>query len=138
MNSIAIKSSSPGPCPEWKGEVNTVQPDKDASIALVVKRTWANLHGVKMFLRQQESPQTEIRGVDDSHVIFATVLDSNDARGVWIELAGNEQKRDSAVARFSILVPWSQVLTIVVAEQFAPAIRQEARKIGFTGETERE
>jgi hypothetical protein len=29
-------------------------------------------------------------------------------------------------------------LTIVVAKQFSPAIRQEARKIGFTGEIERE
>jgi hypothetical protein len=29
-------------------------------------------------------------------------------------------------------------LTIVVAEQFSAAIRQEARKIGFTGETEPE
>jgi hypothetical protein len=26
----------------------------------------------------------------------------------------------------------------VVAEHFSPAIRQEARKIGFTGETDRE
>jgi hypothetical protein len=115
-----------------------MQLDKDACIAVVVKRTWANLHGVKMFLRQQENPQTEIRGVDESHVIFATVLDCDDARGVWIELAANEQKRDSGGERSSILVPWSQILTIVVAEQFSPAIRQEARKIGFTGETERE
>ncbi len=115
-----------------------MQLDKDASIAVVVKRTWANLHGVKMFLRQQDSPQTEIRGVDESHIIFATVLDSDDARGVWIELAASGQKRDPAVERFSILIPWSQVLTIVVAEHFSPAIRQEARKIGFTGETDRE
>ena len=115
-----------------------MQLDKHASIAVVVRRAWVNLHGVKMFLRQQESPQTEIRGVDESHVIFATVLDSDDARGVWIEMAANGHKQDTAAERFSILVPWSQVLTIVVAEQFSPAIRQEARKIGFTGETERE
>jgi hypothetical protein len=118
-----------------------MQLDKDACIALVVKRAWANLHGVKMFLRQQEYPQTEIRGVDESHVIFARVLDSDDARGIWIELAVNEQKRDSGdsgVERSSMLVPWSQVLTIVAAKQFSPAILREARKIGFTGETERE
>jgi hypothetical protein len=34
-----------------------------------------------------------------------------------------------------MLIPWSEVLTIVVSEQFSPAIRQEARRIGFTGET---
>jgi hypothetical protein len=115
-----------------------MQIDKDASIAVVVKRTWANLHGVRMFLRQHENPQTEIRGVDESHILFATVLDSDDTRGVWIELTADKQKQVSAVERFSLLVPWSQILTIVVAEQFSPAIRQEARKIGFTGETERE
>jgi hypothetical protein len=91
-----------------------------------------------MFLRPQDSPQTEIRGVDESHILFATVLDSDDARGVWIELAPGKQQPKSAAGRVSILVPWSEVLTIVVAEQFSAAIRQEARRIGFTGETERE
>lgn len=115
-----------------------MQIDKAASIAVVVTRTWANLHGVKMFLRQHENPQNEIRGVDDSHILFATVLDSDDARGLWIELPGDKQKQDSAAERFSLLVPWSQVLTVVVAEQFSAAIRQEARKIEFMSETERE
>jgi hypothetical protein len=115
-----------------------MQIDKKASIAVIVRRTWANLHGVRMFLRQHENPQTEIRGVDESHILFGTVLDSDDARGVWIALTADKQKPDSAVERFSLLVPWSQVLSIVVAEQFSASIRQEARKIGFTGETERE
>jgi hypothetical protein len=115
-----------------------MQIDKNASVAVIVKRTWANLHGVRMFLRQHENPTTEIRGVDESHIIFATVLDSDDARGVWIELTADKQKPESSVGRFSLLIPWSEVLTIVVGEQFSAAIRQEARKIGFTGETERE
>jgi hypothetical protein len=115
-----------------------MQIDKNASIAVIVKRTWANLHGVRMFLRPHESPQTEIRGVDERHIIFGTVLDSDDDRGVWIALTADKQRPDSAVGGFSLLVPWSQVLTIVVGEQFSAAIRQEARKIGFTGETERE
>lgn len=115
-----------------------MQIERDASVAVVVRRTWANLHGVKMFLRSHESPPPEIRGVDDSHILFATVLDANDVRGVWIELAGAKQTPDSAAERFSLLVPWAQVLTIVLAEHFSASIRQEARKIGFTGETERE
>lgn len=114
-----------------------MQLDKDASIAVVVKRTWANLHGVKMFLRP-EGPQTEIRGVDESHILFATVLDSEDQRGVWIELAANKSKKGSTMERFTLLVPWSEILTIVVSKQFSAAIRQEARKIGFTGEMESE
>jgi hypothetical protein len=112
--------------------------ERNASVAVVVRRTWANLHGVKMFLRRQEDWQTEIRGVDESHILFATVLDADGATGVWIELTGNKQTQDSAVERFSLLVPWNEVLTIVLAEQFSASIRQEARRIGFTGETERE
>jgi hypothetical protein len=114
-----------------------MQIDKAASVAVVVKRTWVNLHGVKMFLRQHD-PQAEIRGVDESHILFATVLDADDVRGVWIEVNADKEKSGSAGERFRLLIPWSEVLTIVVAGQFSAAIRQEARKIGFTGETERE
>jgi hypothetical protein len=115
-----------------------MQIDKGTSVALVVRRPWANLHGIKMFLRQHENPQMEIRGVDESHILFATVRDSDDVRGVWIELTPDSEQPDSITGPVSLLVPWSQVLAIVVASHFSTAIRQEARKIGFTGEIERE
>jgi hypothetical protein len=115
-----------------------VQIEKGAKIAVIVERTWVNLHGVKMFLRPQENPQTEIRGVDESHIIFGKVLDGDDARGVWIEVIANGQKQEPTEERFILLVPWSRVLSIVVANEFLPAIRLEARRIGFTGETDRE
>ncbi len=115
-----------------------MQIDKNVSIAVVVSRPWANLHGVRMFLRPHENPPEEIRGVDDSHIIFGTVLDSDDARGVWIALTATKPNAESAAERFRLLIPWTQVLTIVVAEQFSAAIRQEARRIGFTGEIQRE
>jgi hypothetical protein len=114
-----------------------MQIDKGASVAVVIKRPWANLHGVRMFLRRNENPQADLRGVDESHILFAKVLDS-DTRGIWIELNTDKHGEDPAVERFSLLIPWDQVLTIVIAEQFSPAIRQEARRIGFTGEIERE
>ena len=113
--------------------------EKGASVAVVVNQAWANLHGVKMFLRPGESSQTDIRGVDESHVLFAKVLDAEDSTGVWIEVQTDKHREeDLAPGAVRILIPWRQVLTIVVAEQFSPAIRQEARRIGFTGETERE
>lgn len=89
-----------------------MQIDKAASIAVVVKKTWANLHGVNTFLRQHPDPQADIRGVDESHILFAKVLDPDDP-GVWIELTGDKQNADCAVGRVSLLVRWSQVLTIV-------------------------
>lgn len=115
-----------------------MQIEKGASVAVVVKRTWANLHGVRMFLRRHDSPRTEIRGVDESHILFATVLDADDARGVWIETNLDGKEPDSSPEKFKVLVPWSQILALVVTDQFSPAIRQEARKIGFTGETQGE
>jgi len=111
--------------------------DKGANVAVVVNRTWVNLHGVKMFLRPPEGSHTDIRGVDESHILFAKVLDAEGAIGVWIEAHSDKQKED-AREPVRMLIPWSQVLTIVVAAQFSPAIRQEARRIGFTEETERE
>jgi hypothetical protein len=108
--------------------------DKGANVAVVVNRTWANLHGVKMFLRPQEGSQSDIRGVDESHVLFAKVLDGEEANGLWIEVHTGKDAGDSAAERVSMLIPWRQVLTIVVAQQFSPSIRQEARRIGFTGE----
>ena len=112
--------------------------DKGASVAVVVKQSWANLHGVKMFLRHGEGSQTDIRGVDESHILFATVLDAEGPIGIWIEPHMDKHGEDLAVDAVRMLIPWSQVLAIVVAEQFSPAIRQEARRIGFTGEIDPE
>jgi hypothetical protein len=108
--------------------------EKGASLAVVVKQSWANLHGVKMFLRPGEGSRTDIRGVDESHVLFVTALDAENPLGLWIEVHAEKHGEDTAVDAIRMLIPWSQVLTIVVAEQFSPAIRQEARRIGFTGE----
>jgi len=112
--------------------------DKGASVAIVVNRAWANLHGVKMFLRQGEAPETDIRGVDDSHILFAKVLDAEDSRGVWIEVDTNKHEEDLASDSVRMMIPWNQVLAIVVAPRFSPAIRHEARRIGFTGEIDPE
>jgi len=112
--------------------------DKGANVAVVVKQAWANLHGVKMFLRQGEGLQTDIRGVDESHILFAKVLDAEDPIGVWIEAHADKHGEGPGLNRARMLIPWSQVLTIVVAEQFSPAVRQEARRIGFTGEIDPE
>lgn len=109
-----------------------------ANVAVVVTLAWANLHGVKMFLRQGEGSRADIRGVDDSHILFAKVLDAEDSRGIWIETHTDKHGQDLGNGAVKMLIPWSQILTIVVAEQFSPAIRQEARRIGFTGETEPE
>jgi len=116
--------------------------DKGANVAVVVNRTWANLHGVKMFLRQGEDPQSDIRGVDESHILFARGLDAEDPRGVWIEvnvdMNADRHEVDLASGLVKMLIPWSQVLAIVVAPRFSPAIRHEARRIGFTGEIDPE
>jgi hypothetical protein len=99
--------------------------DKGTSVAVVINRHWANLQGVRMFLR----PEKDIGGADESHVVFARMLDSEDRNGLWIELTKN--KEDSTVKSLSFLIPWSQILSVVVGEDFSPDIREQARKIGF-------
>ncbi|HKE29555.1 MAG TPA: hypothetical protein VKB88_44700 [Bryobacteraceae bacterium] len=89
-----------------------------------------------MFLR--EDPRTEVRGIDDSHVLFVKVVDAEDARGLWIEVARQQRAIESSVELFNILIPWTEVLAVVTAKEFSSAVRQEARRIGFTGEMESE
>ena len=113
-----------------------MQIDKSLMIAVVVKRAWVNLHGIRMFLR--EDPRTEIRSIDDSNVLFVKVVDAEDARGLWIEVERQEPARESGVERFNILIPWTEVLAVVTAVEFSSAVRQEARRIGFTSEMESE
>ena len=113
-----------------------MQIEKGSIVAVVVKRTWANLHGVRMFLH--ENPLAEMRGVDESHILFAKVLDAEDSKGLWIEVDRRRPTQDAGVDQFQMLIPWSEVLALVVGKEFSSAIRQEARKIGFTGEMEPE
>ncbi len=84
-----------------------------------------------MFLRHYQDPQKEIRGTDGSHVIFAEVLDSEDPKGLWIELYTDQHRNDPTVKRLPLFIPWGQVISIVIAQEFSPAIREEARQIGF-------
>jgi hypothetical protein len=95
---------------------------------------WANLRGVRIFLRQNQNPDQEIRGEDDSHVIFGELLDYEDLRGLWIELNSHKHQQDATVQRQTLLIPWSEVLTLVLAEKFSPEVWNEAKKIGFTSE----
>jgi hypothetical protein len=108
--------------------------EKGTSVAVVINRSWANLHGVRGFLRQNQTPQLEIRGTDETHIVFAKVLDAEDTKGLWIELNSDKHKDDPSTKRFSLLVPWNQILTIVVGEEFSPEIWEEAKKVGFTSE----
>src|SRR4029077_17673853 len=98
-----------------------MQIDKESNVALIVKRTWVNLHSVRLFLN--ENPRADIRGVDDSHILFAKVLDAEDARGVWIEVDRGKQAEHPGMERFRMLIPWTEVLAIVLGKEFSPAIR---------------
>jgi hypothetical protein len=101
---------------------------KNASVAVVVSRTWANLQGIKRFIR--EVPLNEVRGPDDSHAIFARVLDADDDRGFWIELDTERDRKDPAEKQM-IMIPWGEILAVVVAKKFSPAMRD--MPMGFQG-----
>jgi hypothetical protein len=105
--------------------------EKGASAAVVVFRSWVNLHWVRRFLRYYEEPDREVRG-DESHIILARVLDADDPHGLWIELNTARHEKDPTVEKHNLLVPWSQVLSIVIPEKdFSDAVQDEVCKIGF-------
>jgi len=99
--------------------------------AVVVRRDWVNLHWVRAFLRRYDQPQREVRG-DESHTIFARVLESDDPHGLWIELNTTKHAEDPSIDRLTFLVPWGEVLAVPISEKAFPAdIQEEARKMGF-------
>jgi hypothetical protein len=75
--------------------VNNMDIPKERTVAIVVNREWVNLHFVRMFLRQYENPEHEVLGPDVSHLVFAKILDSNDHRGLWVELNTEQLKEDA-------------------------------------------
>ena len=108
-----------------------MQIPKNASAAIVVSREWANLAGVRMFLRRYQTPSKEIGGTDPSHLILAKVLDSEDNHGLWIELFTEQHRQDPTAERFSLMVPWNYITAIVLTEEWTPALQEEMRKVGF-------
>jgi len=107
-------------------EINT-------SVAVVVNKGWANLFGVRAFLREGREIQ---ESHDESHIILARVLDSKDPSGLWITNSG-QQEADPKVSVRGIMVPWSAILTIVIRQDLSPELWAEARKFGFVSEMDK-
>ncbi|MGB6944370.1 MAG: hypothetical protein WBE37_18355 [Bryobacteraceae bacterium] len=116
-----------------------MQIPKGKAVAVIVRRDWANLAAVRIFLRQGETPPgKQIGGSDDSHIIFTDVLDADDPKGLWIELNTERHKDDPSVERFPFLVPWAYVLAVVISEKFSPEVYESARKMGFNPKPQRD
>ena len=103
---------------------------KDTDVAVVVSKDWANLFGVRMFLRDgNEIGESH----DGSHIILAAVLESTDPYGLWI--TNSKQKKEDPKAKVKgIMIPWGQILTVVVLQKFSPELWVDAKKLGFVSE----
>jgi len=95
---------------------------QNSSNAVVVRKEWAHLQAIQLFLKDQAD---EMRSDDDSHTIFARVLDDTDERGLWIELNRREHERDSSIELQSMMIPWHAVLAVVVGEELSCKIEEE-------------
>ncbi len=102
----------------------------------MLSRNFRKLRNALSIRHYKEILDLKMRRIQD--ILFAKVLDAEDSRGMWIEVDRRKSTPDSGVDQFQLLIPWSEVLSLVVAKEFSSAIRQEARKIGFTGEMEPE
>jgi hypothetical protein len=108
----------------------------NGSTAVVVRKSWANLQAIKLFLRDRspheieppENDSSEIGRPDESHTIFVHVLDDTDERGLWIELNTKEHQEDPAVELQALMIPWHEVLAIAVGNDFTSAL-EEGQKL---------
>jgi hypothetical protein len=104
---------------------------QNSATAIAVKKSWANLQAIKLFLR--DCPSCEIQSADESHLIFARVLDDTDERGLWIELNTTKHENDPAADLDALMVPWHAVLGVVVANDLAkPAAEAKHAGISLT------
>ena len=102
---------------------------KNTTAVIVVRRAWANLAGVRWFLRR-DAPQDSIGSPDqEAHALIVKILDSDDARGLFVELNTEAHKSDPNIQKFDLMIPWSFVLGIIV-EQSGEG-EQLRREYGF-------
>lgn len=106
---------------------------KNSSAAVVVDRDWANLAGVRIFLRRYQDPSKEVKGSDTSHLIMAKILDSEDRHGLWVELTAAKLAPDPTAKPFTLMIPWAKITAIALTEDWTPALQEEMRQIGFVG-----
>jgi hypothetical protein len=104
--------------------------EKGARLAVVINGDWANFRGVRFFLRQYNHPEKEIGKSDGSHLLIASLVDSNDPHGLWIELYDEEHAKNPEIKKVAFMIPWQQVWAIAVVNDM-PAVQIEARRIGF-------
>lgn len=103
-----------------------MQIKKNATVAVIVYRRWANFEGVRRFLGQKRDIAGP--GSDESLVMFANVLDFEDPKGLWIELNTAKHETDPKAKPYKFLVPWGQVLGVVLADEFPADIRE---RVGY-------
>jgi len=103
---------------------------QNSSNAVVVRKTWAHLQAIQLFLHDRA---VEMQSEDDSHTIFARVLDDTDERGLWIELNRAEHDRDPAVKLQAMMIPWHAVLAVVVGEELPhPAEKEQECELALS------
>jgi hypothetical protein len=99
---------------------------QSSTTAVVVRRSWANLQAVQSFLRHCPTKKAcSDQAADDSQTILARVLDDRDSRGLWIQLNTKEHEQDPAVELQALMIPWPEVLAVVVAHDFGSVIEKK-------------
>ncbi|MBI2817458.1 MAG: hypothetical protein HYX72_11015 [Acidobacteria bacterium] len=106
---------------------------KNSSAAIVVDRDWANLAGVRIFLRRYQDPSKEVKGSDTSHLILAKILESEDRHGLWVEMRADKVPADQVSKPLTLMIPWTKITAIALTEDWTPALQEEMRQIGFVG-----
>jgi hypothetical protein len=94
----------------------------NALTAVVVRKSWAHLQAIQMFLHDRPSAET----ADDSYTLLARVLDDSDARGLWIELESAQDLPDASADRPALMIPWQEVLATIVSNDLPERLRSQS------------
>ena len=89
--------------------------EQGTGVFVSVRLEWANLWGVRAFLRGKYDPTQEIRAIDDSHIIAAEVVDAEDPLGLWILI--DYPTKTGELEKRKFLIPWAQILTVMIRER---------------------
>lgn len=89
---------------------------KNVTATIVISRPWANLAGVRWFLRRGATADSIGSQNEVGHALIARILDGEDHHGLCVELNTEAHSKNPAIPKFTLLIPWLYVLAVVLID----------------------
>jgi hypothetical protein len=84
--------------------------ERNQSALVVVSSEWSERPGIRRLLAPTDSGR---RVGTEEHWIVARIIDTENRRGLWIELNTRRRMSDPAIPAYRLLIPWNAVLALL-------------------------